>query len=197
LLTLWVFLARFVLILSFLRFPQVHAETSGTALSNERDVMRFDAMGGLSSPLPGAGGSMSGLWTLFPADAVGGCLMSSMHSLDSQDAQITDQSFDFVYEHSIAIWSKFHALRLRFGSGFTRIHRTMDQMVAKSKDQEADRLKWAGNTLISVAWDAPIADLIWFRTALYTQKTFDSDTPQNFGLFAGISWGGQWFNIGD
>ena len=175
----------------------LHAEIPGTALSNDRDVLRLDVRGGLASPLPGINTGGAILWTFKPADAMGFATDMSMHVVDNNDTKLTTRSHDFVWEHSLPLFQGYHALRVRGGLGAVQVHRVLDSQLAREKGTTADRLTWAPHISGSVAIDFPIADIMWIRLGVWSEKAILKETPNQGGLFAGWAMGGQWLGIGD
>ena len=186
----------FVTCLIFMSFP-AKAEIPGTALSNERDALRLDLRGAYAFPSPGVGAGATVLWTVRPANAFGLATDGNMHDLDAEDAKISTRSLDLVWEHSVAMMAGFHALRLRLGAGVSRVHRTMDHRIADMSGKSAERLKWAPHIGGSVAFDFPVADLMWFRLGVSRERAILKETPTQGSIFIGWVAGGQWINIGE
>jgi hypothetical protein len=173
------------------------AENSGTALSNDQDVMRLDARGGFAIPSPGFSAGVTALWTVLPSESFGLALDGALHQLDAEDAKMSTRALDVVWEHSIGFFEGFHALRIRAGAGAVRVHRTMDNRIALLRGKSADRVRWAPHISGSVALDFPIADLMWVRFGVWTERAILKDTPTQGGVFVGWVIGGQWLGIGD
>ena len=171
------------------------AEIPGTALSNDRDLARFDLRGGTASP--GAGVSVGGtaLWTFRRAKAIGIASNLSYHRISSDKSKLTTLSHDIVWEHSIALFQGFHAFRLRGGLGASRVHRTVEDSM--SKGDTTDSLAWAAHASAAAAFDLPLADLMWLRVGLWSERAFLRNTPTQGGVFAAWVLGGQWIGIGD
>ncbi len=194
------FISRFILLFILLGLVAVtaaQAEIPGTALSNERDVLRLDLRGAYAFPSPGVGAGVTALWTVRPATAFGLSADGSMHDLDSENAKLSTRSLDLVLEHSFALLEGFHALRIRAGAGAVRVHRTMEDRIAAIYSKPADRLKWALHVSGSVALDFPVADLMWLRLGISRERAILKETPAQGGFFIGLVAGGQWFHIGD
>ena len=173
------------------------AEIPGTALSNDRDLIRFDLRGGFASPGSGVSGGGTVLWTFRRADAIGFSSNLSLHSISGDKSRLTTLSHDLVWEHSTALLQGFHALRLRGGLGAVRVNRTMDELTAAEKGKSTDKQAWAAHASGSAAIDFPVADLMWFRGGVWSEKAFLKDIPLQGGIFAAWVFGGQWLGIGD
>ena len=78
----------------------------------------------------------------------------------------------------------------------SRVHRTMEERLARLESKSSDRSKWAPHISGSVAFDFPVADLMWFRIGVRRERAVLKETPTQGSLFAGWVAGGQWLNIG-
>ena len=174
----------------------LRAEMPGTALSNDRDVLRLDVRGGYAFPSPGVSGGVTALWTPRPANAFGLSAESSLHELTTEDAKLMTRSLDLVWEHSTAMLEGFHALRICLGAGVSRVRRTMDERLARMESKASDRSKWAPHISGSLAFDFPVADLMWFRLGVRRERAILKETPAQGSFFVGWVAGGQWLNIG-
>ena len=177
--------------------PLIAAESRGTALANSRDILRVDVHGGPAVPSPGLSGGASVLWTGWPAQSVGVSVGGAMHQLEREDAKLVTRYCDAIVERSISLMDGYHALRLRVGLGASRIRRTMDDQVASRRGEDADHEAWGTHVTAGAAFDVPVADLMWARVGIFSEKTFLDRTPVQGGLYFGWVWGGQWFGIGD
>ena len=184
-----------VILLAVLRVTPAVAQ--GTALSNSRDLLRLDILGGLAAPSPGISAGVGALWTARPADAFGISLDTSMHNDFADDTKLFTRAYDLVWEHSWSLLGGFHALRIRGGAGAAHVQRTMDERVAREKGRDPDQITLAGHVSGSVALDLPIADLIWVRLGARTEKALLRDAPVQGGVFVAGVFGGQWLGIGD
>jgi hypothetical protein len=173
------------------------AEIPGTALSNDRDLIRFDLTGGVASPGAGVSGGGTGLWTIKRTEAIGLSSNFALHSISGDKSRLTTISHDVVWEHSIALFEGFHAFRLRGGLGAARVHRTMDQVKAREQGQSTDKVAWAPHASASAALDFPMADLMWLRIGVWGGQAFLKEIPAQSGIFASWVFGGQWVGIGD
>jgi hypothetical protein len=176
---------------------EARAEIPGTARSNERDILRFDLNGGLATPSPGLAGGGTVLWTLRPAHAVGLSANVSFHELVSQDAKLISQAYDLVWEHSIALFEGYHAVRVRGGLGASRLQRSSHGPFLRAQDKNDGRSVWAGHGLVSIGFDVPFADLMWVRLGVWGERAFLTGVPNQGGIFVGWVFGGQWLGIGD
>ena len=173
------------------------AEIPGTALSNDRDLTRFDLRVGMTSPSVGVSGGGTALWTFKRAEAVGLSSNLALQSRSGDKSRLTTWSHDVVWEHSVALFEGFHAFRLRGGLGAARVQRTMDEVTAREKGQSTNKVAWATHASGSVAIDFPMADLMWVRVGAWGDTVFLKSVPSQGGIFAAWVFGGQWLGIGD
>ena len=166
-------------------------------LTDADDIVRFDLLGGLATPSPGVFGQGSLLWTSRPQDAFGLAFGVAKHEMVTENAKFSAEHVDGVWEHTWPLLGGYHALRLRGGIGLARAHRAMDKNVATSMGDDPSRIYWGAHASASLALDVPVADLIWVRAGCQTQKVFLERTPTQLALVGGLSWGGQWFGMGD
>lgn len=173
------------------------ASDYGSVLTGSDDVLRFDLQGGLANPSPGIDFQGAILWTVRPADAYGLNIGHSRHEIVTENAKFSQEHLDAICERSWPLLDGFHALRLRGGLGLGRAHRAMDKEVAYIQGDKASRIYWGAHMSASLSFDLPIADLVWARVGFVSQKIFLEKTPTQSAIFGGVSWGGQWFGIGD
>ncbi len=179
------------MVLIFLSERVLFAEIPGTARSNERDLMRLDFNLALASPSPGVGLGTSILRTFHPAHAYGLAINISHHKAAGKYERLNTQAFDFVWEHSTALFEGFHALRLRGGLG------AANTSVKKDGSTELAKPAWKGHGMASVAFDVPVADLIWLRLGFVAQQSLAKNAPLQTALMVGGVMGGQWVGVGD
>lgn len=175
----------------------LQAEIPGTARSNDRDILRLDVSGGLSSPAPGVAFGGSVLWTMRPAHTIGLSTNYAYHRLVGPEASLSTQSLDVVWEYSLALFEGFHGLRLRPGLGAARVHRSWESSEDQLNQGDPNPNLWGGHGLVSLSFDLPMADLMWLRVGARAEKVLLSGIPAQTTLFAGWVFGGQWIGIGD
>jgi hypothetical protein len=170
---------------------------AGTVTAGDEDILRLDLFGGLANPSPGVMGGGSILWTKYSADAFGVSAGYSRHELVTQNSKLAQIYLDLVWEHSIALWDGYYALRLRGSMGGARSHREMDRNVAVERGDTSSQTSFGAHIASSIALDLPVADLMWGRIGIDIQRNFSPGNPTIMTVLGGLCWGGQWLGVGD